>query len=137
VEEIYYDSVSSPIGKIWMASNRVGVCLLRFRLREEEFLKELGELRGWYPRADQEINRGISEEIKAFFRGEVIRFSSPLHPMGSPFDMKVWEALRTIPLGETRSYQEIAQEVGSPRGCRAVGGPIEEIPSHCSSPVTA
>jgi len=36
--------------------------------------------------------------------------------------MKVWEALQRIPLGETRSYQEIAHQVGNPRGCRAVGG---------------
>ena len=36
--------------------------------------------------------------------------------------MKVWEAVQRIPLGETRSYQEIAQEVGNPRACRAVGG---------------
>jgi methylated-DNA-[protein]-cysteine S-methyltransferase len=122
VEEIYYDSVSSPIGKIWMASDRVGVRLLRFRLREEEFLKELRELRGWHTRADQEFNRGVSEEIRAYFEGKVVRFSSPLHPVGSPFDMKVWEAVQKIPLGETCSYQEVAQEVGNPRGCRAIGG---------------
>jgi methylated-DNA-[protein]-cysteine S-methyltransferase len=122
VEEIYYYSVSSPIGKIWIASDKVGVCVLRFRLKEEAFLKELKALRGWYPRADQEFNREVSEEIKAYFEGEVIRFSSPLHPVGSLFDMKVWEALQHIPLGETRSYQEIAQEVGNPQGCRAIGG---------------
>ena len=122
VEEIYYASVSSPIGKIWLASDKVGVRLLRFRLREEDFLKEMRELRGWHPRADAEFNRGVSEEIRAYFEGEVIRFSSPLHPVGSSFAMKVWEALQTIPLGETRSYQEIAQEVGNPRGCRAIGG---------------
>lgn len=122
VEAIYYDSVSSPIGKIWMASDRAGVRLLRFRLREEDFLKEMRESWGWHPRADEGFNRGVSEEIKAYFRGEVIRFSSPLHPVGSPFDMKVWETLQKIPLGETRSYQEIAQQVGNPRGCRAIGG---------------
>ena len=122
MEEIYYCSVSSPIGRIWIASDSVGVRLLRFRLREEEFLQELQTLWGLYPRADQEYNRGVSEEIRAYFEGELIRFSSPLHPVGSPFDMKVWEALQHIPLGETRSYEEIAQEVGNPKGCRAIGG---------------
>jgi len=121
MEEIYYYAFSSPIGTIWIASDRVGVRLLRFRLGEDEFLKELEKLPGWHPRADEGFNRGVSEEIRAYFEGKVIRFSSPLHPMGSPFDMKVWEALQTIPLGETRSYQEIAQEVGNPRGCRAIG----------------
>ena len=122
VEEVNYYSVSSPIGKIWMAADRTGVRLLRFRLREEEFLKELQELCGWYPRADQEFNRGVSEEIRAYFKGEVIRFSAPLHPVGSPFDMKVWETVQKIPLGETRSYEEIAQAAGNPKGCRAIGG---------------
>jgi O-6-methylguanine DNA methyltransferase len=122
VEEIYYYSVSSPIGKIWMASDRVGVRLVRLRLREEEFLQELRELWEWLPRADEEFNRGVSEEIRAYFEGEVISFSSPLHPVGSPFDMKVWEAVQKIPLGETRSYEEIAQAAGNPKGCRAIGG---------------
>ena len=105
-----------------MASDRAGVRLLRFRMSEKEFLNELQELWGWHPRADQEFNRGVSEEIRAYFEGKVIHFSSPLHPMGTPFDMKVWEILRTIPLGETRSYEEIAQTVGNPKGCRAIGG---------------
>ena len=122
MEEIYYSSVSSPIGKIWVASDKVGVCLLRFRLREEEFLKEARGLWGWHPRADRNFNRGVSEEIRAYFEGTVIHFSSPLHPLGRPFDLKVWEVVQRIPLGETRSYQEIAREVGNPRGCRAIGG---------------
>jgi len=122
VEEIYYSSVSSPVGTIWIASDRIGVCLLRFSLKEEEFLEAI---RGWgerHPRTDREFNRGISETITAYFEGKITRFSTPLHPRGSPFDMKVWKALQRIPLGETRSYQEIAQQVGNPRGCRAVGG---------------
>ena len=105
-----------------MASDRVGVRLLRFRLKEEEFLKELQTVWEWHPNADQDFNQGVSEEIRAYFEGEVIRFSSPLHPIGSPFDMKVWKALQHIPLGETRSYEEIAQEVENPKGCRAIGG---------------
>jgi methylated-DNA-[protein]-cysteine S-methyltransferase len=122
VEEIYYSSISSPIGGIWLASDRAGVCLLRLGVREEKFLGELRGSWGWRPRADAAFNRGVAEEIRAYFEGKVARFSSPLHPQGSPFDMKVWEALQRIPLGETRSYQEIAQEVNNPRGCRAIGG---------------
>ncbi|MBN1254277.1 MAG: methylated-DNA--[protein]-cysteine S-methyltransferase [Deltaproteobacteria bacterium] len=121
MEEIYYSSISSPLGTIWFASDRIGVCLLRFGLRKKKFLEVLLDA-GMTPRADLEFNRGVSEEVNAYFEGKVTRFSSPVHPRGSPFDMKVWEALQRIPLGETRSYQEIAQEVGNPRGCRAVGG---------------
>jgi methylated-DNA-[protein]-cysteine S-methyltransferase len=122
VEEVYYSSISSPIGTIWVAADREGVCLVRLGIREEEFLEEMQRRLGWLPQADQEFNRGVSEEIGAYFKGKVVRFSSPLHLQGGIFDVKVWKALQRIPLGETRSYEEIAREVGSPEACRAVGG---------------
>ena len=121
MEEVYYSSVSSPLGTICFASDSIGVCLLKFGLREQEFLEILVGA-GMEPRAESESTRGASEEIRAYFEGKITRFSIPVHPRGSPFDMKVWAALQRIPLGETRSYQEIAQEVGNPRACRAVGG---------------
>jgi O-6-methylguanine DNA methyltransferase len=121
VEEVYYSSVSSPLGTIWFASDSIGVCLLKFGLREKDFLEVIwgAEME---PRSDSAFTRGASEEIRAYFEGELTQFATPVHPRGSTFDMKVWTALRRIPLGETRSYQEIAQEVGNPRACRAVGG---------------
>ncbi|MBW2037983.1 MAG: methylated-DNA--[protein]-cysteine S-methyltransferase [Deltaproteobacteria bacterium] len=112
----------SPIGRIWVASDRVGVCLVKFGLRQEEFLEEASRLCLGHPLPDQRFNAGVFEEIVAYFEGRLTRFSSPLHPQGTPFDMKVWEAVKRIPFGETRSYQEIARQVGNPRGCRAVGG---------------
>lgn len=122
MEEGYYSSVSSPIGTIWVASDTRGVCLVRFGLREEEFLEALRRAGFQQIHADQGGNRGVMQEIMDYFKGKVTRFSSPVHPQGSPFDMKVWEALQRIPLGETRSYQDIAHQVGNPKGCRAVGG---------------
>jgi methylated-DNA-[protein]-cysteine S-methyltransferase len=121
VVEVYYSSIASPLGTIWVVSDREGVCLLRLGMGEKGLLQEI-RARGWQPRADGAFNRGVAEEIQAYFAGQLTRFASPLHPQGSPYDMKVWAAVQRIPLGETRSYQEIAQEVGNPRGCRAIGG---------------
>mgnify|MGYP003226538130 CR=1 FL=1 len=45
----------------------------------------------------------------------------PLAPAGTPFQQAVWEALRTIPYGETRTYGQIAAQIGRPTACRAVG----------------
>ena len=126
--KVYYSSVSSPIGKIWVASDRVGVCLLRLGLERQEFLREVRKLRMWHPCVGRAFNQGVVEEIRAYFEGKLTHFSSPLHPRGEGFDLKVWKAVQRIPLGETRSYQEIAQQVGNPRGCRAVGGPTGETP---------
>ena len=122
MEEIYYSSCPSPLGTIWVASDRKGVCLLRFGLGEKEFLEAIRRAGFKQIHADQGVNRGVSEEITAYFAGTVTRFSSPVYLQGSPFDMKVWEALQRIPLGETRSYQDIAHQVGNPKGCRAIGG---------------
>ena len=122
MEEVYYASVASPIGTIWVASDKTGVCLVSLGGAEQGVLKELSTAGFRHAQADREFNRGVLTEIEAFFAGKVISFSSPLHVHGRPFDMRVWQALQRIPLGETRSYEEIAQAIGNPRACRAVGG---------------
>ena len=63
----------------------------------------------------------VKRQLNEYFRGERKKFDLPLALCGTPFQLKVWEALQTIPYGETRSYKEIAIQVGSPKGCRAVG----------------
>lgn len=62
------------------------------------------------------------EELAAYFAGTLKEFSLPLKMTGTDFQMKAWEALLKIPYGETRSYQEQAVNVGSPKAFRAVGG---------------
>ncbi len=62
-------------------------------------------------------------QLHAYFAGDLQEFDLPVDPKGSPFQLAVWEALRTIPYGETRTYGEIAAAVGEdPRtASRAVG----------------
>ena len=48
-------------------------------------------------------------------------FDIPLQPEGTPFQMKAWEGLRTIPYGQTRTYKQMAEYAGSPKGSRAIG----------------
>lgn len=60
-------------------------------------------------------------EVTEYLAGERKVFSVPVRAHGTKFQKTVWEALQRIPFGETRSYGEIAQEVGSPKGARAVG----------------
>jgi methylated-DNA-[protein]-cysteine S-methyltransferase len=61
------------------------------------------------------------KQIKAYCRGELIDFSIPLKPTGTDFQIKVWNALQNIPNGETRTYGQIAEEIGNKKGSRAVG----------------
>jgi methylated-DNA-[protein]-cysteine S-methyltransferase len=60
-------------------------------------------------------------QLQEYFSGARTRFTVPLDIAGTPFQRQVWEALRSIPYGETRSYAEIADQIGSPRAVRAVG----------------
>ena len=65
--------------------------------------------------------RQAAAELAAYFAGALREFTVPLAPKGTPFQQKVWAALREIPYGETRSYKEIAAMVGNEKACRAVG----------------
>ncbi len=66
--------------------------------------------------------RRAYHQLTEYFRGERRTFDLPIRPHGTDFQQRVWQALREIPYGETRSYWQIAEAVGCPRGVRAVGG---------------
>ncbi|MEU7113729.1 methylated-DNA--[protein]-cysteine S-methyltransferase [Streptomyces sp. NPDC046182] len=60
-------------------------------------------------------------QLDAYFAGELTEFDLPLRLIGTPFQLRVWERLRTIPYGETRTYGELAEALGNPGASRAVG----------------
>ncbi|WP_059041472.1 bifunctional transcriptional activator/DNA repair enzyme AdaA [Paenibacillus rubinfantis] len=64
--------------------------------------------------------RSIERELALYFEGQLTEFATPLHLLGTPFQQQVWARLRQIPPGETRSYAELAAEVGRPSAFRAV-----------------
>ena len=68
------------------------------------------------------------EQLDKYFKGELKEFSVPINFDGTPFQKKVWEALLTIPYGETRSYKDIAIQVGNEKCCRAAGNAIGRNP---------
>ncbi|MFF5764968.1 methylated-DNA--[protein]-cysteine S-methyltransferase [Streptomyces tanashiensis] len=60
-------------------------------------------------------------QLDAYFAGELTDFDLPLNLIGTPFQLRVWEGLLRIPYGETRTYGELAEELGNPGASRAVG----------------
>lgn len=62
----------------------------------------------------------IEKELTLYFAGKLQKFTTPIAPIGTPFQKQVWNALQSIPYGETRSYAEIAQAIGRPTAFRAV-----------------
>ncbi|MGH2600543.1 MAG: methylated-DNA--[protein]-cysteine S-methyltransferase [Dehalococcoidia bacterium] len=106
--------VDSPIGELLLGADAGALCRLNFG-------------RGRPPRAghdpvrDDPVLRETARQLERYFAGRLIRFTVPLTLRGSDFERRVWEALRQIPYGETRSYGDIAKAVGDPSAARAVG----------------
>lgn len=67
-------------------------------------------------------------QLQEYFDGRRFSFDLPLHTQGTPFQEKVWAALKTIPYGETCSYGDIAKAIGNPKAYRAVGGANNKNP---------
>lgn len=62
-----------------------------------------------------------ARQLNEYFAGQRMTFTVPFDRFGTPFQEDVWQALETIPFGETRSYSDIARQIGRPRAVRAVG----------------
>lgn len=60
-------------------------------------------------------------QLAEYLAGTRREFDLPLKLEGTPFQLAVWQALQTIPYGQTRSYADIAAQIGNPKACRAVG----------------
>lgn len=101
----------SPIGLLTLAEQGGSLTHLLFGRTE-------------MPGARQEKTPLLAEachQLDQYFLGERRGFDLPLSPQGTAFQLKVWQALLTIPYGETRTYKDIAEIAGCPRGFRAVG----------------
>ncbi len=70
---------------------------------------------------DDAFFAGVTEQILAYFRGELKTFDVELNASGTEFQKRVWEALSQIPYGEVRSYKEVARAIGKESASRAVG----------------
>lgn len=70
----------------------------------------------------------VRRQVEEYFAGVRTRFDVPLHMEGTPFRLKVWNALQEIKYGETCTYEELAQKVGNGKACRAVGGANNKNP---------
>ncbi len=115
--------IETPIGPMLAGATADGICLLEFvdRRMIETQIERLRKLfrAALVPGASPHFE-ALAAELRRYFAGELLRFDTPLDLRGTPFQVRVWEALRTIPYGETRSYSEQARIVGDPSAVRAV-----------------
>ncbi len=110
-----YRTIDSPVGLLTLAG--VGSTLMHLRMVDQTHEPDRS---GWEP-ADGDAFSEAFEQLSGYFAGELTEFDLDLELAGTEFQRRVWAALRTIPYGETRSYGQIAEQIGSSGASRAVG----------------
>ncbi|MGQ9654313.1 MAG: methylated-DNA--[protein]-cysteine S-methyltransferase [Thermodesulfobacteriota bacterium] len=113
-------SIPAPWGMIWMGSTPEGLCGISLRGGRAP-LEAKARVWGLGVHDDPEANQGAIEQLREYFEGKREEFDLPLDLRGTRFQLRVWRALQAIPFGETRSYKDIAFEIGHPGAFRAVG----------------
>lgn len=115
--------IDSPVGVLVAGAAGHGLCLLEFRDREilETQIAKVRARVDSTETGSQPLLEQVKRELDEYFSGRRRTFSVPLVYPGTPFQSKVWNALRMIPFGVTISYEELAHRVGSPAGQRAAG----------------
>ena len=111
----FYSYCPSPVGDLLLAGDGCNLQIIGFpegkaRTRHED---------EWV-RDDAKFIE-VKKQLAAYFAGELKTFDLALAPQGTEFQQSVWQALRSIPYGQTCSYGEIAQQIGKPKASRAVG----------------
>ena len=123
MEIVHTAQFDSPIGSLRVASTEHGLAYVELPCASGR------GLRGWLRRCVPDArcidgfapNRLAISQLLEYLEGKRVAFELPLDLRGTPFQNTVWQALREIPYGETRSYAEIARRVGQPNAVRAVG----------------
>ena len=108
---MYWTVLDTPIDPLLLVGDETGLRRLHFAPHRPP---------AGLPRDDAAL-AAVTGQLREYFAGDRLTFDLPLSPAGSPFQLKVWMALRDIPYGRTTTYGELAAEIGQPTASRAVG----------------
>lgn len=121
--ELTAAAVATSLGEMLAVFGSKGLCLLEFvgqKHMEQEIMAVQKALHGQFIFQENEQTQLLRQELDLYFQGRLKVFTTPLETIGTAFQQQVWNALLTIPYGETRSYKEQAQQLGNPKAVRAV-----------------
>ncbi len=116
VNDMFYSTMESPIGTLYLIGTKDYLCQIKTHCPKE------------ITRQDLPLFQEAQRQLKEYFSGKRKVFQLPIFFQGTPFQEKVWRSLLNIPYGSTKSYQEIAQEIGNEKAVRAVGGAVHRNP---------
>jgi methylated-DNA-[protein]-cysteine S-methyltransferase len=112
-----YKEMDSPVGKLKLVANGSKLSAILWENDKPNRVR-LGAMR---EAENSPVLIETERQLNEYFAGKRNRFELELDFAGTEFQKKVWQALLTIPFGETRSYSEIAVQIGNPKAVRAVG----------------
>jgi AraC family transcriptional regulator of adaptative response/methylated-DNA-[protein]-cysteine methyltransferase len=121
---MYAERIDTPLGTMVAVTDDRGLRLLEFtdrRALERELAILRQRLKTNAVPGEHRYLDAIREQLAGYFAGERMQFDVPLAPVGSEFQTRTWELLRSIPAGETRSYSWMAEKLKIPGARRAVG----------------
>lgn len=115
--EYYYKEIASPVGRLKIVASDNGLAAI---LWEDDNPNRV-RVRIYTESNTHPVLIATERELMEYFEGKRTSFSITLDPIGTEFQKEVWKALSTIPYGETRSYRDIANQIGNVKAVRAVG----------------
>ena len=115
--EYYYKEMDSPVGRLKLISSDKGLAAI---LWENDKPTRI-QVRTYTENNTHPVLLETEQQLKEYFEGKRNSFSLTLDPVGTDFQKNVWNALSGIPYGETRSYGDIARQLGNIKAVRAVG----------------
>jgi AraC family transcriptional regulator of adaptative response/methylated-DNA-[protein]-cysteine methyltransferase len=124
---INYSFAESPFGNLIVASTSKGICYMAFDNKESNAFNNLKQK---FPNATFQHKRDLTQQNALFlFENDWSKLSEiKLHLKGTDFQLKVWETLLKIPMGQLSTYGKIADQIGNPNASRAVGTAIGNNP---------
>jgi methylated-DNA-[protein]-cysteine S-methyltransferase len=112
-----FKTMPSPVGELTLIASQSGLCAILWENDDPDRVR----LQPLTEDAHNAILVQAEQELNEYFAGRRTVFSVPLSFIGTDFQKRVWNALLTIPYGSTRSYADIAAQLGNPKAARAVG----------------
>jgi methylated-DNA-[protein]-cysteine S-methyltransferase len=125
-----YKVIDSPVGKLTLVANGSKLSAILWENDKPERVR-LGSMR---EEQDNPVLAEAERQLNEYFAGKRNRFELELEFAGTEFQRNVWAALLAIPFGETRSYREIARQIGNPKAVRAVGAATGKNPISIIAP---
>jgi methylated-DNA-[protein]-cysteine S-methyltransferase len=119
---LWIDKIDFELGQILLISDGAALCAVDFSGYESRMMKLLKKRYNTVELMDQKNPQGFSDRLRAYLAGDLSSLDQlPVSTGGTAFQQQVWHALRSIPVGTTHTYAQLAARVGKPTAYRAVG----------------